>query len=165
MISQSHKFGLVGGGDIPSIWQGHEGFIAGITYTYPQCAGTCFTNVFEAFAWADISGAQTTATNDYTSGADVVFSSGDGVDVGVLGAALAQPASPQVWASNVYTNLTQILPADNKILLGSIVLDYYSPFFKAMEDFVSNNWHWGYTKVDMASGQIRCSQGLRCPRQ
>ena len=163
MISQSHKFGLVGGGDIPSIWQGHEGFIAGVTYTYPQCDGTCFTNVFEAFAWADINGAQTTATNDYKAGADVVFSSGDGVDVGVLGAALSQPASPQVWASNVYTNLTQILPADNKILLGSIVLDYYSPFFKAMEDFISNTWHWGYTKVDMANGQIKVQPGPNLP--
>jgi basic membrane protein A and related proteins len=163
MVSQSHKFGLVGGGDIPSIWEGHEGFIAGLTYTYPACAGTCFTNTFEAFAWADVSGAKTTATNDYTNGADVVFSSGDGVDVGVLGAALAQPSTPQVWASNVYTNLTAILPADNKILLGSIVVDYYTPFFKALEQFVNNNWHWGYTKVDMASGLIAVQPGPSLP--
>jgi basic membrane lipoprotein Med (substrate-binding protein (PBP1-ABC) superfamily) len=161
MVSQTHKFGLVGGGDIPSIWQGHEGFIAGVMYTSP--ATPTITNTFEPFAWADIAGAQTTATNDYTNGADVVFSSGDGVDVGVLGAALAQPSSPQVWASNVYTNLTAILPADNKILLGSIVLDYYSPFFKAMEDFVSNTWHWGYTKVDMASGLIKVQPGPNLP--
>jgi basic membrane lipoprotein Med (substrate-binding protein (PBP1-ABC) superfamily) len=161
MVSQKHSFGLVGGGDIPSIWEGHEGFIAGVTYTSP--ATPTITNTFEPFAWADINGAQTTATNDYTNGADVVFSSGDGVDVGVLGAALAQPASPQVWASNVYTNLTAILPADNKILLGSIVVDYYTPFFKAMEQFVSNNWHWGYTKVDMASGLIAVQPGPNLP--
>jgi len=161
MVSQSHKFGLVGGGDIPSIWEGHEGFIAGVMYTSP--ATPTITNTFEPFAWADIAGAQTTATNDYTNGADVVFSSGDGVDVGVLGAALAQPSTPQVWATNVYTNLTAILPADNKILLGSIVLDYYSPFFKAMEDFVSNTWHWGYTKVDMASGLIKVQPGPDLP--
>jgi basic membrane lipoprotein Med (substrate-binding protein (PBP1-ABC) superfamily) len=161
MVSQTHKFGLVGGGDIPSIWEGHEGFIAGVTYTSP--ATPTITNTFEPFAWADIAGAQTTATNDYTNGADVVFSSGDGVDVGVLGAALAQPATPQVWASNVYTNLTAILPADNKILLGSMIVDYYSPFFKAMEDFVSGNWHWGYTKVDMASGTIKVQPGPNLP--
>jgi basic membrane protein A and related proteins len=163
MVSQAHKFGLVGGGDIPSIWEGHEGFIAGITYTYPACKGTCFTNTFEAFAWADVNGAESTATNDYTSGADVVFSSGDGVDVGVLGAALAQPSSPQVWASNVYTNLTAINPADNKILLGSIVVDYYTPFFKALQQFVSGNWHNGYTKVDMASGLISVQPGPDLP--
>jgi len=163
MVSQTHKFGLVGGGDIPSIWEGHEGFIAGVTYTYPACAGTCFTNVFEPFAWADVAGAQTDATNDYTNGADVVFSSGDGVDVGVLGAALAQPSTPQVWASNVYTNLTAILPADNRILLGSIVVDYYTPFFKAMEQFVNGNWYWGYTKVDMASGLIAVQPGPDLP--
>jgi len=112
MVSQTHKFGLVGGGDIPSIWEGHEGFIAGVTYTSP--ATPSITNTFEAFAWADVQGAQTSATNDYTGGADVVFSSGDGVDVGVLGAAMAQPATPHVWASNVYTNLTAINPADNR---------------------------------------------------
>jgi len=161
MVSQTHKFGLVGGGDIPSIWQGHEGFIAGVMYTSP--ATPTITNTFEPFAWADVSGAQTTATNDYTTGADVVFSSGDGVDVGVLGAALAQPASSHVWASNVYTNLTAILPADNKILLGSIVVDYSTPFFKALLDYVSNNWHYGYTKVDMASGTISVQPGPNLP--
>jgi basic membrane lipoprotein Med (substrate-binding protein (PBP1-ABC) superfamily) len=161
MVSQKHSFGLVGGGDIPSIWEGHEGFIAGVTYTSP--VKPSITNTFEAFAWADVNGAKSTATNDYTGGADVVFSSGDGVDVGVLGAALAQPASPQVWASNVYTNLTSINPADNRILLGSIVVDYYTPFFKALEQFVSNNWHWGYTKVDMASGLISVQPGPNLP--
>ena len=163
MVSKADKFGLVGGGDIPSIWEGHEGFIAGITYTYPACNGTCFTNTFEPFAWADVAGAQTDATNDYNSGADVVFSSGDGVDVGVLGAALAQPSTPQVWASNVYTNLTAILPADNRILLGSIVVDYYTPFYKALQQFVDNNWHNGYTKVDMASGLIAVQPGPGLP--
>jgi len=161
MVSQAHKFGLVGGGDIPSIWEGHEGFIAGVTYTSPVTP--TITNTFEPFAWADVSGAQTTATNDFTTGADVVFSSGDGVDVGVLGAALAQPSTPQVWASNVYTNLTAILPADNRILLGSIVVDYSTPFFKALLSYVNNDWHWGYTKVDMASGTIAVQPGPNLP--
>jgi basic membrane protein A and related proteins len=161
MVSKTHSFGLVGGGDIPSIWEGHEGFIAGVTYTSPT--KPTITNTFEAFAWADVNGAESTATNDYTAGADVVFSSGDGVDVGVLSAALAQPASPQVWASNVYTNLTSINPADNKILLGSIVVDYYTPFFKTLQQFVSGNWHNGYTKVDMASGLISVQPGPNLP--
>ncbi|HYB06724.1 MAG TPA: BMP family ABC transporter substrate-binding protein [Nitrososphaerales archaeon] len=161
MISQAHKFGLVGGGDIPSIWQGHEGFISGVMYT--SSVTPSITNTFEAFAWADVSGAQTSASNDYTAGADVVFSSGDGIDVGVLGAAMAQPTSPQVWATNVYTNLTAIEPADNRVLLGSIVIDYASPIFKSMLDYVNNNWHWGYTKVDMASGLEKVQPGPNVP--
>jgi len=68
-----------------------------------------------------------------------------------------------VWASNVYTNLTSILPADNKILLGSIIVDYYTPFFKSMEQFVIGDWHWGYTKVDMASGLIAVQPGPNLP--
>ncbi|HXW94364.1 MAG TPA: BMP family ABC transporter substrate-binding protein [Nitrososphaerales archaeon] len=161
MISKTHSFGLVGGGDIPSIWEGHEGFIAGVMYTSPVTPS--ITNTFEAFAWADVSGAENSAKSDYTAGADVVFSSGDGIDVGVLGAAMAQPTSPQVWATNVYTNLTAIEPADNRILLGSMVIDYASPFFKAMLDYVNNNWHWGYTKVDMPSGLLRVQPGPDVP--
>ena len=161
MISQTHKFGLVGGGDIPSIWQGHEGFIAGVMYTSP--VKPTITNTFESFAWADVSGAQASATNDYTAGADVVFSSGDGIDVGVLGAAMAQPTTSHVWATNVYTNLTSIEPADNRVLLGSITIDYATPMNKAFLDYVSNNWHWGYTKVDMASGLERVQPGPNVP--
>jgi basic membrane protein A len=110
MISKTDKFGLVGGGFVPSIWGGHEGFKAGVLYTNPGTPAGNFYNKFEAFAWSDSAGAQTDATHDYTNGADVVFSSGDGIDVGVLGAALAQPASPQVWATNVYSNLTAVVP-------------------------------------------------------
>jgi hypothetical protein len=44
-----------------------------------------------------------------------------------------------------------------------MVVDYYSPFFKALEQFVSGNWHWGYTKVDMASGTISVQPGPNLP--
>ena len=76
---------------------------------------------------------------------------------------MAQPTSSQVWATNVYTNLTAIEPADNRILLGSIVIDYAAPMNKALLDFVNNNWAWGYTKVDMASGLERVQPGPNVP--
>jgi basic membrane lipoprotein Med (substrate-binding protein (PBP1-ABC) superfamily) len=161
MLSTSDKFGLLGGGFVPSIWEGHEGFISGILYTY---SGTpTFLNKFEAFAWADSAGAETDATADYTNGAQIVFSSGDGIDVGVLGAAMNQPTSTQVWATNVYTNLTAVEPADNRILLGSIIVNYAPLYFKAMLDYVTGNWAWGYTKADMASGVIRVQPGPNVP--
>ncbi len=161
MLSQSHKFGLVGGGFVPSIWGGHEGFKAGVLYT--TSATPTFYNKFEAFAWSDQAGAQTDATNDYTNGADIVFSSGDGIDVGVLAAAMAQPTSPQVWATNVYTNLTAILPADNRVLLGSIVVNWATLYNKALIDYVTHNWMWGFATANMASGIVQVNPGPNVP--
>lgn len=164
MLSKTNKFGLVGGGFVPSIWGGHEGFKAGVLYTDPNAATATFFNKFEAFAWSDAAGAQTDATNDYTNGADVVFSSGDGIDVGVLGAALARPASPQVWATNVYTNLTAIAPANNKILLGSIVVNWATLYNKALIDYSSNNFSWGFVTANMASGIVQVQPGPNVPK-
>ncbi len=159
MLSQTHKFGLIGGGFVPSIWGGHEGFKAGVLYT--TSATPTFYNKFEAFAWSDSAGAQTDATNDYTNGADVVFSSGDGIDVGVLGAAMAQ--SSQVWATNVYTNLTAIAPANNKVLLGSIVVNWATLYNKALIDYVTHNWMWGFATANMASGIVQVNPGPNVP--
>jgi len=163
MLTKTDKFGLIGGGFVPSIWGGHEGFKAGVLYTHPGTPSGNFYNKFEQFAWADSAGAQRDATNDYTNGADIVFSSGDGIDVGVLGAALAQPASPQVWANNVYSNLTAVVPADNRVLLGSIVVNWAALYNKALIDYVTNNWHWGFSTANMASGIVQVNPGPNLP--
>jgi basic membrane protein A len=159
MLSQTHKFGLVGGGFVPSIWGGHEGFEAGVLYT--SSATPTFYNKFEAFAWSDANGAKTDATSDYTNGADVVFSSGDGIDVGVLSAAMSQ--SNQVWATNVYSNLTAVAPQNNKVLLGSIVVNWATLYNKALIDFVTGNWHWGFSTANMASGVVQVNPGPNVP--
>jgi basic membrane lipoprotein Med (substrate-binding protein (PBP1-ABC) superfamily) len=159
MLSSTHKFGLIGGGFVPSIWGGHEGFIAGVLYT--TSATPTFFNKFEAFAWSDSAGAKTDATSDYTNGADTVFSSGDGIDVGVLGAAMSQ--SGQVWATNVYSNLTAVVPADNKVLLGSIVVNWATLYNKALIDFVTGNWQWGFSTANMASGVVQVNPGPNVP--
>ncbi len=161
MVSHSNKFGLVGGGFVPSIWGGHEGFKAGVLYT--DSNPVTFYNKFEAFAWADSAGAQTDATNDYTNGADVVFSSGDGIDVGVLGAAMAQPSTSQVWATNVYSNLTAVDPSVNRILLGSIVVNWAALYNKALIDYVTHNWSWGLVTADMQSGIVQVQPGPNLP--
>ena len=161
MLSKTDKFGLVGGGFVPSIWGGHEGFKAGVLYT--ATATPTFYNKIEAFAWSDANGAKTDATSDYTNGADIVFSSGDGIDVGVLGAALAQPATPKVWATNVYSNLTAVVPADNGILLGSIVVNWATLYNKALIDYTTGNWQWGFSTANMASGVVQVNPGPNVP--
>jgi basic membrane lipoprotein Med (substrate-binding protein (PBP1-ABC) superfamily) len=163
MITQTNRFGLIGGGHIPQIWTAHEGFLAGVLYTDPNAATVSFYNKYEPFAWADVAGAQTDATSDYTNGADVVFSSGDGIDVGVLAAAMAQPTPPQLWATNVYSNLTAVAPANNRVLLGSIVVNWATLYNKALVDYVTHNWSWGFLTANMQSGVVQVQPGPNLP--
>jgi basic membrane lipoprotein Med (substrate-binding protein (PBP1-ABC) superfamily) len=162
MLSQSHIYGLVGGGRVPSIWAGHEGFKAGVLYTDPK-AKTPFQETYEAFAWSDVSGATKTANQEIANGADVVFSSGDGIDVGVLGAARA--ASTQVWATNAYTNLSSIsaASANNKILLASIVVDWTIPYAAALRAYVGGTWRNGFLTASIASGMVSVQPGPSVP--
>lgn len=162
MVTHTNTLGLIGGGRVPSIWGGHEGFKAGALYANPNVK---FTEKYEAFSWADSAGAQRDATLAYQNGADVVFSSGDGIDVGVISAALAasNSSSTQVWASNVYSNLSAIRPAVDKILLGSIVVDWSIIYNAALNSYVLGNWHNGYLTADMESGIVKVQPGPNVP--
>ncbi len=162
MLSQSHIYGLVGGGLVPSIWAGHEGFKAGVLYTDPK-AKTPFQETFEAFAWADVAGATKTANQEIASGADVVFSSGDGIDVGVLGA--ARSAASQVWATNVYSDLNSIPAAsvDSKILLASVVVDWTIPYAAALRAYVGGTSGNGFLTASIASGIVKVLPGPNVP--
>ena len=160
MVTKSNTLGLVGGGRVASIWAGHEGFKLGALYANPNVK---FTEKFEAFSWADSAGAETDANLMYTNGADVVFSSGDGIDVGVVAAAESQPTSPHHWASTVYANLTAAEPSADSVLLGSIVVDWGPLFNGALNAYVSGSWAWGYVSATMDSGLIRVQPGPNVP--
>ncbi len=145
MLTHTDKLGLIGGGRVASIWAGHEGFKLGALYANPNVT---FTEKFEAMSWSDSAGAQSDATLMYTNGADIVFSSGDGIDVGVVGAALAatnssgySTANPglKLWASTVYANETQARPAADPVLLGSIVINWAPLFNDALIDLCEWN--------------------------
>ena len=160
MMTKTNTLGLIGGGRVVSIWGGHEGFKAGALFANPSVK---FTEKFEAFSWADSAGAERDANTMYTNGADIVFSSGDGIDVGVIASAMSQPSTPHVWASNVYSNLSAVDPTVDKILLGSIVVNWATLFNKALNDYVSGNWHWGFVTADMQSGIVQVQPGPTLP--
>ena len=169
MLTHTDKLGLIGGGRIASIWAGHEGFKLGALYANPKVT---FTEKFEAMSWADSAGAQSDATLMYTNGADIVFSSGDGIDVGVVGAAVAatnasgySTTTPglKIWATTVYANETQAKPAANPVLLGSIVVDWAPLFNDALVSYVAGTSAWGYVSATMDSGLIQVQPGPKVP--
>lgn len=166
LVSKTDIFGLVGGGRVASIWAGHEGFKAGVLYalnaTKPGTTPT-FIEKYEAFSWADSAGAQRDATAAYNQGADVVFSSGDGIDVGVIGAAKAMSSTKQVWATNVYSNLSAVDPTVDNILLGSIVVNWAPLYNAALNDYVNGHWRWGFVTANMGGGMVKVQPGPNVP--
>lgn len=157
-LTKSNTLGLIGGGRVPSIWAGHEGFKAGALYTNPSVK---FSEKYEAFSWADVQGAQKDATLMIQNGADVVFSSGDGIDVGVVQAALASPT--HVWVTNVYSNLSAVRPDVRPVLLGSIVVDWGVLYGAAIRDYVLGTWRWGFFTANMESGVVKVQPGPNVP--
>ncbi len=154
LLTKSNVIGLIGGGRVPSIWAGHEAFKAGVLLVNPNVR---FLEYYAPLSWADVAGARRAAESFIAQGADVIFSSGDGIDVGVSLAA----SERKVWFTTVYVDIPRIKPMDT--LLGSIVFNWDVVFSKALIDKVTDNWRYGFLTATMASGIIKVSFGPNVP--
>ncbi len=103
-MTKSNKLGLVGGGRVPSIWAGHEAFKRGALAVNPKVT---FIETWMPFSWADVAGAKKAAELAADQGADFIFSSGDGVDVGVRQAAQEK----NIYCTGVYADAAHLDPA------------------------------------------------------
>jgi len=159
-LTRSNVIGLVGGGRNPdiflsSIWACHEAFKAGALHSNPR------VKFHEEYArdWQDVVGARRAAENGVAAGADVVFSSGDGIDVGVMQVAKKH----DVWASNVYSDLLSIQSDLKKQFLGSIVVSFDIPWSAALQAYVQGRWHHGFLTATMAAGIVKAQIGPEVP--
>ncbi len=155
-LTQTNKIGLVGGGRVPSIWAGHEAFKAGALYVNPDVE---FLEAYMALSWADVAGAKKAAESHFAAGADVVFSSGDGIDVGVTEAAKEKG----FWTSSVYADLTKLRPDLADVLMGSITFDWEIVYSAAIRDYIYGTWEYGFLTATMASGIVKVSIGPKVP--
>lgn len=155
LLTKSNLIGLIGGGRVPSIWAGHEAFKAGVLLVNPKAK---FLEYYAPLSWADVAGAKRAAESFIAQGADVIFSSGDGIDVGTSSAAIEKG----VWFTTVYVDLPRVKPSPN--LLGSIVFNWDIPFSKALMDRASGGWRGGFLTASMASGIVKVSLGPNVPK-
>jgi len=154
-LTKSNIIGLVGGGRVPSIWSAHEAMKAGIHAANPNAK---VLEAYMALSWADVAGAKKAAETFVAQGADIVLSSGDGIDVGVVEASLELG----FWTSTVYADLPSIRPELSK-LIGSIVVRWDVPIATAISDYVSGKWHNGFLTATMSSGDVTVSPGPSLP--
>jgi basic membrane protein A len=154
LLTKTNVIGLIGGGRVPSIWAGHEAFKAGVLLVNPNAK---FLEYYAPLSWADVAGARRAAESFIAQGADVIFSSGDGIDVGVSLAA----SERKVWFTTVYADIPRIRPMDT--LLGSIVFNWDVVYSKALIDRVTGDWKYGFLTATMASGIIKVNFGPKVP--
>jgi basic membrane lipoprotein Med (substrate-binding protein (PBP1-ABC) superfamily) len=147
-ISKTGKLGLIGGGRVPSIWGAHEAFKRGAKSINPNVQ---FLETWMPFSWADVAGAKRSAEQMIDQGVDFLFSSGDGVDVGVRQAAKER----NVQMTGVYADATRLDPdhiAQNVVVRWDIV------YLTAMFDYVRNDYKNKWLQADVFSGIVSLGQ-------
>lgn len=80
LATETGKVGIIGGSNVSEIYQGHEGFKAGLKDANPDAT---FEEVYTG-DFNDTPLAKTTADGMYQGGVDIIWHSGDGIGLGVV---------------------------------------------------------------------------------
>jgi len=147
-LTKSNKLGLIGGGRVPSIWGAHEAFKRGAKSVNPNVQ---FLETWMPFSWADVAGAKRSAEQMIDQGVDFLFSSGDGVDVGVRQAAKER----NVQMTGVYADSTRLDPDH---IAQNIVVRWDIVYLTAMFDYVRNDYKNKWLQADVFSGIVSLGQ-------
>jgi basic membrane lipoprotein Med (substrate-binding protein (PBP1-ABC) superfamily) len=84
-------------------------------------------------------------------GADFIFSSGDGVDVGVRQAARER----NVWMTGVYADATSL---DRDHILQNMVVRWDIAYLTAMSDYVRGDYRNKWLQADLRSGMVQLGE-------
>lgn len=143
-MTKTNKLGLIGGGRVPSIWAGHEAFKRGAKKVNPNVQ---FFETWMPFSWADVAGAKKAAEQMVDQGVDFVFSSGDGVDVGVRQAAKEK----NIMVTGVYADAARVDPDH---IVQSIVIHWDIPYLTALAAYGRGDYKNIWIQADLFSGMV-----------
>ncbi len=143
-MTKSNKLGLIGGGRVPSIWAGHEAFKRGALKVNPQVT---FIETWMPFSWADVAGAKKAAEQMADQGVDFVFSSGDGVDVGVRQAAKER----NIMMTGVYADAAHLDPDH---IMQSIVVHWDMAYLTGLVAYVRGDYKNIWLQADLFAGMV-----------
>lgn len=143
-MTKANKIGLIGGGRVPSIWAGHEAFKRGAKSVNPSVQ---FLETWMPMSWADVAGAKKSGEQMVDQGVDFIFSSGDGVDVGVRQVA----AERNILVTGVYADATHLDPSH---IVQNIVVRWDIPYLIAMNDYVRGDYQDKWLQADLFGGMV-----------
>jgi basic membrane lipoprotein Med (substrate-binding protein (PBP1-ABC) superfamily) len=143
-MTHSNKIGLIGGGRAMSIWAGHEAFKRGVRAVNPDAT---FQESWMAFSWADVAGAKKAGEQMADQGVDFIFSSGDGIDVGVRQVAKEK----NIQMTGVYADAAHLDPDH---IAQSIVVRWDIAYLTAIADYVRGDYNDKWLQADLFSGMV-----------
>jgi basic membrane lipoprotein Med (substrate-binding protein (PBP1-ABC) superfamily) len=143
-MTHSNKIGLIGGGRAMSIWAGHEAFKRGVREVNKAAT---FQESWMAFSWADVAGAKKAGEQMADQGVDFIFSSGDGIDVGVRQVAKEK----NIQMTGVYADAAHLDPDH---IAQSIVVRWDIAYLTAIADYVRGDYNDKWLQADLFSGMV-----------
>ena len=143
-MTHSNKIGLIGGGRAMSIWAGHEAFKRGVREVNKAAT---FQESWMAFSWADVAGAKKAGEQMADQGVDFIFSSGDGIDVGVRQVAKEK----NIQMTGVYADAAHLDPDH---IAQSIVVRWDIAYLTAIFDYVRGDYNDKWLQADLFSGMV-----------
>jgi basic membrane lipoprotein Med (substrate-binding protein (PBP1-ABC) superfamily) len=143
-MTHSNKIGLIGGGKAMSIWAGHEAFKRGVRQVNKDAT---FQEAWMAFSWADVAGAKKAGEQMVDQGVDFIFSSGDGIDVGVRQVAKEK----NIQMTGVYAEAAHLDPDH---IAQNIVVRWDIAYLTAIFDYVRGDYNDKWLQADLFSGMV-----------
>ena len=143
-MTKTNKIGMIGGGRAESIWAGHEAFKRGVRQVNKQAT---FLESWMAFSWADVAGAKKAGEQMADQGVDFIFSSGDGIDVGVRQVAKEK----NIQCTDVYADAAN---QDPDHIAQSIVVRWDIAYLTAIADYVRGDYNNKWLQADLFSGMV-----------
>lgn len=144
LTTKSNVLGVTGGQDVSEIHRGHAGFLEGVKAVNPDA------KVINTFVgdFNDLSGAKEAALNQISAGADILWQSGDGIGIAVLGAC----AEKNVKCMGNNSNQNSLAP---KNAVASVVYAWGPVYVQMMKDSKAgkfgNNHYW----IDFSNDGIK----------
>lgn len=140
MLSENGVTGVVGGVDVSEIHRGHAAFELGAKAVNPDI--TVLQNFVGDFN--DLAGAKEAALAQMQAGADILWQSGDGVGIAVVGACKEQG----VYCMGNVANQTSIAPDQ---VVASFVYDWSASYTQMIEETAQGSFGNKYYWIEFAN--------------
>lgn len=139
-LTESGVVGAVGGVDVSEIHRGHVAYVLGTEEVNPEATVlTTFVGDFN-----DLAGAKEAALSHVEAGADVLWQSGDGVGIAVLGAC----EEADVYCMGNVADQAELAP-DN--VVASYVYDWSTIYSQMIEETAEGNFGDKFYWIDFAN--------------
>ncbi len=144
MMTKSNVVGATGGVDVSEIHRGHVAFTMAAEKSNPN------VKVINTFIgdFNDLSKAKESALNQVAAGADILWQSGDGVGIAVMGAC----AEKNVFCMGNNFNQNGLAP---KNAFASVVYNWGPVFVQMMKEIKANSFGNKQDWIDFANGGIQ----------